>query len=271
MKLGENIRHYRTKLSLTQESLGEAVGVSPQAVSKWESDASLPDTALLPEIAAALHVSIDALFGIVPGSQRTMLESLYAYHSQTPWDHKTDVQNAWEMTFHGFMSAMWHYTPENIQELPNQSVQVQWDEGFGQGWYYPESPVFVMMPKPADGWEKALADDEKIRAVFTAMGDGDVWKALLWLITHKPFYQFLFPVLLRDTGIPAESEEKVIAALQTLEMIREKVIVIDGVREKTYQYYPEHGILALWVQAYNILYHNQSFNWSQSHLQEAIL
>lgn len=40
MKLGENIRLYRTKLNLTQEALGEKVGVSAQAVSKWESEFS---------------------------------------------------------------------------------------------------------------------------------------------------------------------------------------------------------------------------------------
>ncbi|MBR5445192.1 MAG: helix-turn-helix transcriptional regulator [Clostridia bacterium] len=271
MKLGENIRLYRTKLNLTQEALGEAVGVSAQAVSKWESDASLPDTALLPRIAAALQVSTDALFGILPGSQQTMLESLYAYHHQAPKDQQVRMQNAWEMTFHGFMSSMWQYSRENIQELPSHCVQIQWDEGFGQGWYYAESPAFVFTPRPADGWERVLADDEKIRAVFSAMGDADVWKAMLWLLHHKPFYKFLFPVLCRDTGIPAEAEEKVKTALMTLHCITEQNIIIDGVPEKMYQYYPDSGIPALWIQVYNLLYHNNSFDWSQCHPQESIL
>lgn len=271
MKLGENIRTYRTKLNLTQEMLGEKVGVSAQAVSKWESDSSLPDTALLPQIAAALNVSVDALFGIVPGSQRTMLESLYAYHSQTPRDHRTQMQNAWEMAFHGFISSIWRYTPENIQEMPSQSVQIIWDEGFAQGWYYPESPAFVMTPRPAEGWDRVLADDEKIRAVFAAMADGEVWKALCWLMTHKPFYKFLFPVLLRDTGIPAESEGKVKEALMRLRFLHEQNIIIDGVTEKMYQYCPKPEITALWVQVYNFLYRNNSFNWQQTHLQEPFL
>ncbi|MBR4959909.1 MAG: helix-turn-helix transcriptional regulator [Clostridia bacterium] len=271
MKLGENIRLYRTKLNLTQEALGEAVGVSAQAVSKWESYSSLPDTALLPGIAAALNVSVDALFGIVPGSQQTMLESMYAYHHQTPTDHRTQVQNAWEMAFHGFMSAIWQYAPENIQAMPSRSVQIQWDEGFGQGWYYPESPAFVMTPRPADGWERVLADDAQIRTIFGALADEEVWKAVLWLMTHKPFYRFLFPVLLRDTGIPTESEEKVKAALLKLRLVYEQNIIIDSKPEIMYQYYPKMEITALWIQVYNFLYHNNGFDWQQQNLQEPIL
>jgi len=271
MKLGENIRLYRTKLNLTQEMLGEKVGVSAQAVSKWESDSSLPDTALLPQIAAALNVSIDALFGMVPGNQQTMLESLYAYHHQAPRDHQSCMQNAWEMTFHGFMSSIWQYSREDIQALPEQSVQIIWDEGFGQGWYAPESPAFVMTPKPADGWGRVLADDEKIRAVFAAMADEEIWKALCWLMTHKPFYKFLFPVLLRDTGIPAESADKVKEALLRLRFVYVNNIMIDGVPEKMYQYCPKPQIPALWVLVYNFLYHNNGFDWQQQYMQEPIL
>ncbi len=40
IKIGENIRKYRKELSLTQEQLAEAVGVTIGAVSKWESGVS---------------------------------------------------------------------------------------------------------------------------------------------------------------------------------------------------------------------------------------
>ena len=47
---------------MTQEALGAAVGVTMQAVSKWENG-GLPDATLFPAIAKTLGVSIDALFG----------------------------------------------------------------------------------------------------------------------------------------------------------------------------------------------------------------
>jgi len=62
MKIGENIRLLRQRKGLTQEQVAQQLGVTYQAVSKWENDTNTPDIALLPEIAALFDVSIDALF-----------------------------------------------------------------------------------------------------------------------------------------------------------------------------------------------------------------
>lgn len=62
-KIGEMILKYRKAKGYTQEHLGELVGVSGQAVSKWEKG-GIPDASLLPTIARALGVTIDALFDI---------------------------------------------------------------------------------------------------------------------------------------------------------------------------------------------------------------
>jgi len=63
--LGDNIARFRKAAGLTQEELGTTVGVSAQAVSRWECGGA-PDVALLPAIADALAVSTDALFGREP-------------------------------------------------------------------------------------------------------------------------------------------------------------------------------------------------------------
>ena len=60
--IGTQITKFRKAKGLTQESLAKAVGVSTQAVSRWECGGA-PDVALLPAIADKLGVSIDALFG----------------------------------------------------------------------------------------------------------------------------------------------------------------------------------------------------------------
>lgn len=59
--LGSRIMDYRKKRGITQDQLAEAMGVSCQAVSKWENDLSCPDITLLPQIADYFNVSIDAL------------------------------------------------------------------------------------------------------------------------------------------------------------------------------------------------------------------
>lgn len=64
MSISENIAKYRKQKSFTQEQLGERLGVSNQAVSKWESGVSLPDVMLLPKIAEVLGTTLNGLYGI---------------------------------------------------------------------------------------------------------------------------------------------------------------------------------------------------------------
>ena len=64
MSIGKNIAKYRKFKNLTQEELGAKLGVTNQSVSKWESEVSMPDVMLLPEIATALNITLDDLYGI---------------------------------------------------------------------------------------------------------------------------------------------------------------------------------------------------------------
>ena len=59
----EKLVQLRKSRNLTQEQLAEALGVSRQAVSRWESSGSYPDMEMIPAIANYFHVSIDELFG----------------------------------------------------------------------------------------------------------------------------------------------------------------------------------------------------------------
>lgn len=61
--LGEQLRQLRRRDGRTQEDLAEALGVTAQAVSRWETGSCYPDTELLPDIAHYFGVSIDELFG----------------------------------------------------------------------------------------------------------------------------------------------------------------------------------------------------------------
>lgn len=63
VKLSEQIQAYRKKMGLTQEQLAERMGVTNQAVSKWETEQSYPDIQLLPELAELFGITLDQLFG----------------------------------------------------------------------------------------------------------------------------------------------------------------------------------------------------------------
>ena len=59
--LGKRIAALRREKGLKQDELAEKLGVSAQAVSKWENDQTCPDISLLPSLAKTLGVSVDEL------------------------------------------------------------------------------------------------------------------------------------------------------------------------------------------------------------------
>lgn len=59
--IGNRIAAYRKEKQMTQEDLAQHLGVSPQAVSKWENDQTCPDISLLPQLAKLLGVTTDEL------------------------------------------------------------------------------------------------------------------------------------------------------------------------------------------------------------------
>lgn len=69
MTFGNTISRLRKEKGITQEVLAQALDVTNQAVSKWESDQCCPDTMILPRIADFFDVSIDTLFGRTPVKQ----------------------------------------------------------------------------------------------------------------------------------------------------------------------------------------------------------
>ena len=75
MTLGQRIQRHRLRLELSQEALGEKLGVSRQAVSKWEADGAVPDTDKL--------IALSKLFGITL-NELLQVESPAAENGETP-------------------------------------------------------------------------------------------------------------------------------------------------------------------------------------------
>jgi len=82
MTMGQTIGQRRRALNMTQEALANILGVSNQAVSKWESDQCYPDIELLPKLADQFGITIDQLFGREP-EQIAPVEAKYV--EGLPW------------------------------------------------------------------------------------------------------------------------------------------------------------------------------------------
>lgn len=76
--LSKNICRYRKEKGMTQEDLAQKLGLTFQAVSKWETAQTMPDISLLPKLSQLLEVSVDRLLGYsVPERERTIYETAY--------------------------------------------------------------------------------------------------------------------------------------------------------------------------------------------------
>lgn len=80
INIGSTIKSLRKEKKLTQEQLAEKIGVSFQAVSKWENGIALPDITLLPKLAQLFDISIDKLFAYSTKETQKEIED-YCYRS----------------------------------------------------------------------------------------------------------------------------------------------------------------------------------------------
>lgn len=61
--IGNTIKCLRKAMGITQDELSQSLGVTYQAVSKWENNSTQPDIMMIPAIATYFGVTIDELFG----------------------------------------------------------------------------------------------------------------------------------------------------------------------------------------------------------------
>lgn len=88
LNLGNKIRELRRRDDRTQDNLAEALGVTAQAVSRWESGGSYPDMEMIPAIASFFGVSTDELFDFNLYEIEKNVEAIVDEHSKYWYEDK---------------------------------------------------------------------------------------------------------------------------------------------------------------------------------------
>lgn len=99
--LGGRIAALRKAAGLTQEQLANQLGVTFQAVSKWENDISCPDVLMLPTLADIFAITLDGLFGRVDETAAQGAAggaAVYAAMQDLPWP---DDNSVWVAVYQG--------------------------------------------------------------------------------------------------------------------------------------------------------------------------
>ena len=112
MTFGQIIRTQRRQADLTQEQLAQLLNISPQAVSRWETDMAMPDISLLPPLASLFKVSTDYLLG-VDDYQRDARRAEIDKEFQEYWNKEDKEKN-----YHAALQA--------TAEYPGEMAYLEW-------------------------------------------------------------------------------------------------------------------------------------------------
>lgn len=128
ISIGENIKRMRNHKGVTQERLAESLGVTPQAISRWESGTGYPAIEYLPDLAGFFGISVDELLGVKLSEREARREEIYATighieycgynptaidllreaHAEFPGDRKISLSLA-----RALCSVMWEEKPDH--------------------------------------------------------------------------------------------------------------------------------------------------------------
>ncbi|HBN86148.1 MAG TPA: XRE family transcriptional regulator, partial [Clostridiales bacterium] len=81
-ELGIKIKVLRKRMNITQEDLAERLGVSFQAVSKWETNAAYPDISMFPVLANFFNVTTDELLGVDLSKKKEKIAGIIAEYDR---------------------------------------------------------------------------------------------------------------------------------------------------------------------------------------------
>ena len=257
MSLSQNIKRLRLEKGLTQEQLASLLGISAQAVSKWETTDTYPDSALLVPLAKALDVSLDELFENDSVSMADTSKKVMTLLKKTPFEARFHLVRdlGWQIErglFGGLAEHEMKYDPNEIKKLKNSSYILN-DYGFtmmSNG----KEPFFSVFPEPEEGFGNFLNNKEYLMKIFSALSDRDTMEALIYLYHQNEKYIFESGVLVRECGIGENKIADVVKNLTQLRVISQSDCIINGKNHKLYSSHPDHKLIALFVIAKEIGY-----------------
>lgn len=124
-QIGSRLSICRQNKNMTQEKLANKLGITPQALSKWERGISLPDTAMLPDIARMLEISTDYLLGI---NQENIAEKNYSEIQNIIGENLRNSLEPLELVFGKELVPLFT-DKQYVEEIKNLRFQLSY-EGF---------------------------------------------------------------------------------------------------------------------------------------------
>ena len=234
--IGEQIKKYRVQKKYTQEKLGSMIGVTTQAVSKWERGGT-PDAEVLPRLADALGVSIDALFGreeqdaqllLTKNLSMTPSEEAFRQAFSYCWSFIPGLMGE-ESFSEGFYDSFIAHTGQQREQSPDFLAKLLRDDGMTLARMSNDFRYFFLMVRPHDdGILSHFESEEAIRQVFALFADKKILKILYYLykVSNIPVTSQL---ICQGTGLELSEVERCMKTLCDKMIVHPmKIASVDG-------------------------------------------
>ena len=257
--IGKQIASLRKEKGIKQEELAKYVGVSTQAVSKWENG-GVPDTELLPKIAEFFSVSVDSLFGRNITDYSDLRSALIKKICDTPRDERFklvfnycwDMERALMPSGHTIEdSSIEDYEKEISTDAQHYSSMMQ-NDGFTRMGIANRSQYFLIVPDPKST-DKAYFNGIDYPSFFKDISDNDFWNACFYLNKRDYKKAFTTALFTNKLGINDEKAGDILSKLKKYKMVYSTQIEMDDEIQTVYHFSPTPSFIALLIFAREII------------------
>ncbi|MBP3618372.1 MAG: helix-turn-helix domain-containing protein [Lachnospiraceae bacterium] len=212
----------RKNRGVTQEQLANHLGVSPQAVSKWENG-SYPDGDLLPQIADYFEVSIDYLYGRAKDNvslEQQLLEAIKGINVPPDYDHSEHMDRIMKYIW-AMQLGLW---PENKQyfdrtrsEGEHVIVSTLYDKsGFNFFRLNKNLEFFTVMKRPENGFASYFKVTDELVALFAFLGKKENLEVLFYLLSLDAGNGVSVSTIAKKVGISETQAEEAIGYIKKM-------------------------------------------------------
>lgn len=267
--IGERIAKLRRQKAYTQEQLGEMVGVSGQAVSKWENG-GVPDTYLLPHIAKALDVTIDALFGaekkISEITEQEILCVLFDYCSYHNSDKDFDkfkflFETLWSVQCAILGNEVCPDLSETVEKYssnPQITSQIINNKGTTYLSLVKDFPFFCAVQDTPEVSKKLLGE-ENFCEFFSLFADKDAFGAIIFTQTAEEASLYTAKSMAEKMGMTLEKFLEIVPLLVKYGFLREESMLLDDEKISVYHKWSNPEIRAILIMAYQYMHARQCY------------
>lgn len=257
--IGKQIASMRKEKGIKQEELANYVGVSTQAVSKWENG-GVPDTELLPKIADFFSVSVDSLFGRNITDYSDLRSALIKKICDTPRDERFklvfnycwDIERALMPNGHTIEDGSIEDYEKEIGANAQHYSSIMQNDGFTRMGIANRSQYFLIVPEPKS------TDDAYFKGIdypsfFGDISDGDFWNACIYLNKRDYKKAFTSALFINKLGINDKKAGEILSKLKKYKMVYSTEIEMDDEIQTVYHFSPTPSFIALLIFAREII------------------